>query len=120
MRQANPAKQHQHWFLVAGEVVFTGSEPDVPPFMAHVNTVVSSRDGRLPMIAIGRCQQQIQMQFFKEVGSPDYKVTKVVILNIMPLGVFTNEEFNARPNQMMLKEMVQEPSLVKEIPLGNA
>jgi hypothetical protein len=91
------AGERQSYILVAGEIVFQMNE-DEPPNAIRLNTVVTSRDGRVSVQHIGRAQQALQLQFFKRMGDPNLKVLDVVILAITPLGEFTPEEFNAAPS----------------------
>lgn len=95
-----------HYYMVAGEIVFRTRE-DEPPNALRMNAVVMSKDGRIAVAQIGRAQQALQFQFFKRMNDPSLTVVDVVILALMPLGLFTPEEFNATPQGTELREMPQ-------------
>ena len=109
LTKAREQNKRQHYFLVAGEVMFhlpaKAGQAESEAAVAHVNTVGTTHDGRIPLVAIGRLQQQLQMQLYKEIGEPDLRIVKVCILSIVPLGQFTAEEFNATPDKTRLAEM---------------
>jgi len=94
----------EHYFLIAGNIVFTiGEEPT--PISAACNAVVRSIDGRLGVAHIARAQQALQGQFHKKIGSEiKLTVVDVVITAAIPLGVFTQAEFNKLPEGMVLVE----------------
>jgi hypothetical protein len=46
------------------------------------------------------------MQLKKKLDGLDIKVIDVIILGIMDLGAFTSEEFNARPDNTELRQVL--------------
>lgn len=107
----------QHHFLVTGQIVFSpvpsNNEASDEGEMLHtvnVNCVVMSPDGRLAVAQIARAQQALQMQFFRRIEPGTVQVRDVVILALMPLGIFTSEEFNAMPEGMQLAPANDQPS----------
>lgn len=111
MKHLAEQASRQHYFMVAGEVVFRVGEEETPNMM-RCNAVVMSKDGRIAVPQLAQSQQALQMHFYKRMEGVTVHVLDVVILALMPLGVFTPEEFNARPEGMELREM--------PAPMGNA
>jgi hypothetical protein len=95
----NEDKVPQHWFLVCGEVVFR-TDKEGQPFTAHVNCIMYTRNGKLPVVVLNRIQQQLAQQFHMETNNAGYDIGKLTVLSIMPMGLMTKEEFNAQPKGM--------------------
>lgn len=85
-----------HYFLLAGEIIFTKKD-DLTPYSSRLNTVLISEDSRIPVAMLGRAQQTLQVQFFKDMGDSELTVINVVILAVQHLGQFTNADFHAPP-----------------------
>jgi hypothetical protein len=106
----------QDYFLATGEIVFTTDiidtegnvtmkGEDMPPNAIRCNAVVTSNDGRLSSLHLARTQQTLQAQLFRKMGGINgAKVVDVVILGLIHLGKFTNEEFNKAPEGQVIQE----------------
>ena len=88
-----PTSKTQSYFLVAAEIMFQVKDQEGIN-MLRLNTVVMSQDPRFAVVQIARAQQSAQMQFHQKMENPLLEVLDVIILGIMPLGLFTHEEFN--------------------------
>lgn len=86
----------KHYHMVAGNVVFREKDSEIP-ISILLNTVITSKDGKIPVALIAKAQQSLQMQFHKKMNDPEIVVLDVVIVNLMGLGTFTEEEFHFRP-----------------------
>jgi hypothetical protein len=106
IRDEQKATTQQHYFLVTGELVFRRTEDEVPNAI-RMNAVVTSKDGRLGVAQIGKAQQALQLQFHKRMEDPTIQILDVVIMSLVPLGVFIPEEFHAAPAGTELREMNQ-------------
>lgn len=95
----------EQYNMVAGEVVFKMNEPDAHMNALRLNCVVKTPDSRIAVKELARAQQALQMQFFQRMGTTELTVLDVVILAIMPLGWFTEEEFNATPAGSQIQAM---------------
>jgi hypothetical protein len=117
----NNSSPRLNYFLAAGQIIFHTGEPDSAPAIVTVNCVVMNKTGKFPLVMVGKVQQNLQMEFFRQLGdlAASTTVTNVAITNIMPLGVFTNEEFNARPEGMQLQEIDTNSVLMPQT-MGNA
>lgn len=94
----------QDYFMATGEVVFTVAT-DETPNAARCNAIIQTKDGRLSSLHLAKTQQLLQAQFFRKIGEiADVKVADVVILGIIHLGQFTEEEFNKAPEGMVIQE----------------
>lgn len=98
-----PDPERQEYFMVAGELIFRRKDDETPHVM-KLNTVIMSKDGRIAVAQLGRAQQGLQMEFHRRMQDPELEVIDVVLLNLMRLGQFTPEEFNAAPPGMKLQE----------------
>lgn len=109
----------QDYFLATGEIVFTVGGSEIPN-AARCNSVVVSNDGRVASLQLARTQQLLQTQFFRKIGEiADVKILDVVILGLVHLGQFTNEEFNKAPEGMAIQEQAPVPEPITEV-AGNA
>lgn len=92
---ASAGEERKFYYLIAGEMTFyVGDEPtDVASVKG--NAIVISSDGRFAVPQIGMAQQALQHSFHKRKDSDiDVHIVDVVILAIIPLGLFTSAEFN--------------------------
>lgn len=95
----------QHYFLVAGQVIFHTNEGEHGQIM--LNALVTNDARNFPARLIGRAQQALQMHFFKRMPDPT-KVTvdDVPIYSISHLGIMTEKDFHAAPEGMKLAEKI--------------
>jgi hypothetical protein len=98
------ASAKQMHFLVAGEIVFAAAEGQ-PSNSVLMNALVISQDGRFAVAQISKAQQAMQLQFHKRMNNPTLQILDVIILGLMPLGEFTDAEFNAVPSGMKIEEV---------------
>lgn len=101
-----PDPERQEYILITGEIIFHGKEDPTLNVM-RLNTVVTTKDPRISVAHIGRAQQGLQMEFHRRMQQPELEVKDVIILNIVRLGHFTHEEFNAPPEGMKLQERTE-------------
>ena len=92
----------QHYFLVAGQVVF--HTEDGNPGQVLLNALVTNDSKTFPVRMIGKAQQALQLHFFKKVGDGKATVLDVPILNVSYLGLMTEKEFHATPEGTKLQE----------------
>lgn len=88
----------QHYFLVAGNVVYSapGEKPeDNLMGVLTLNTVVKGEEARFAASKIQQSQHALQMQFHAKMQEPALKIVDVLITNVSHLGEFTDEEFIA-------------------------
>lgn len=103
----SPPKR-QHYWMVAGEIVFRVKDKDGKDIegvnSVRLNTVVIGTEERFPVASIARAQQGLQMNFHRRMQDPMVEVVDAVLLGLMPLGWFTQEEFHARPEGVAVEE----------------
>lgn len=94
-------KKHHH-FMVAGQIVF--SEKDKPEVhVISLNAILTGESTQIPIRAIGKAQQAIQIQFYERMQEPTLVIRDVVILSFMYLGEMTEEEFKKPPEGMTMQ-----------------
>ena len=104
MSALKPVQKKVNYFLLTGEIVFINPADDAPtPYAIRLNTLLTSPDGNITEMLIGRAQQSLQLQFFNG-REPTLQVQDVVILTVAPLGRMTAEEFHKRPEGMVMTE----------------
>lgn len=90
----DPVKHH---YLITGEVIYSiAGEDDVRS--ARANGVLAIETRELPLKAIGKCQEILQMSFhqqFSRENQPPPTIHNVVILGLAHLGQFTRAQFHA-------------------------
>ena len=85
-----------HHFMVAGQVVFSKKdEPQV--HVITLNAILTGESTPIPIRAIGKAQQAVQMQFYERMQDPTLVIRDVVIVSFMYLGDMTEEEFKEPP-----------------------
>lgn len=92
----------QHYFLVAGQVIFHTQDGEHGQIM--LNTLASNSERTFPARMLGRAQQALQMRFFQQVNDPTVTVDDVPIYAISYMGYMSEKEFNAPPQGMKLQE----------------
>lgn len=86
----------QHYFVVAGNVVYSApSEQPEQNLMGvlTLSSILKGTDARFNGAKIQQAQHAMQMQFHAKMQDPSLKVVDVVITNVSHLGEFTDEEF---------------------------
>lgn len=86
----------QHYFLVVGEIVF--SPPKSEEIHAiRMNAIITGGNASIPVRALGKAQQALQVQFYERMQEPTIQVRDVVILGMTYMGYMTKEEFETPP-----------------------
>jgi hypothetical protein len=94
----------KHYHLVAGEVKF-GNTTDETIGSTLLNALLPWDTHDLPLRAIGRAQQALQIQFRNRIqNDPTIQIIDVVIVNFSYLGFMTEEEFNQAPEGTKMQE----------------
>ena len=99
---------YQNYYLVCGELVFRQANSETVNSM-RVNCVLM-KGGNETFLAVRHlalAQQTLQANFHRRMDDTTLEVLDVVIMNIMPLGYFTEEEFNAAPPGTVVREMTK-------------
>jgi len=101
---------HKHYNLVCGELVFRQKDSEVVNSM-RINCILINNnnvgDG-LAVRHLALAQQTLQANFHRRMDDTTLEVLDVVIMNIMPLGYFTEESFNAAPPGTVVREMTKD------------
>ena len=97
--------EQKHHFLIAGNVVFVNKEAGQPGSVP-LNGVLISDTSNLPARSLGKAQQVLQLNFFKNSGvdAKEVQVVDVVLLSLTYLGCFSEAEFNQPPAGMTLQQ----------------
>lgn len=112
------AKKYNH-FLVAGKIVFTTPEIEGEMTDITLNAIITGEGTNIPVRAIGKAQQALQLLFHNRTQDPNVKVLDVVVVNIIHLGRMTKEEFQEPPEGMVLQPMGEFDDLVDYVPEDN-
>lgn len=92
----NDTSQKHHYFLVTGEIVF--SPPKSEEIHAiRMNAIITGSTASIPVRALGKAQQALQVQFYERMQTPEIEVRDVVITNMVYMGYMTKEEFEKPP-----------------------
>ena len=95
-------EEKKHYYLVAGEIVFTDEEEKVNAI--RLNGVTVMKDLEVNTRELGRAQQILQVNFAQRMGEIPYKVHDVVLTSFIYLGKMSQEEFHKTPEGMKLQE----------------
>ena len=90
-----------HYYLTAGEIIIGHkANPDAPVATisnVRLNALVRTQEAGINAPLMGKAQQALQLQFFKnEELSPDMEVVDVVLLSFIYCGYQTEEEFQGK------------------------
>lgn len=90
----NPNKKH--YFLVAGTIHFTAGEAQ-EEFAVTLNGTIFADSPVITARHLGKAQQTLQLNLARQLGDDWAKVAvkNVILLNIVPLGYQSAEEFTA-------------------------
>lgn len=101
----------QHHYLVAGEITFAEQQDDQSFIqnLVKLNCVIYSEKNKIRVQELGKAQQTLQMQFFKQLGNDPKLLARMQITNVCVLGMtycghMSQEEFNAAPEGMKIQE----------------
>lgn len=115
--EANVEPTRQSFYLVAGKIIFAHKDDkEQRPNGVDVNAVVISKDGRFAVPQLAQAQGALQQGFFNRVGGEAVNVLDVTIQNLIPLGWFTNDEFNqALPPSVEVVQTVNANEVIGEL-----
>ena len=95
-----------HYFLIAGEIVFHN---DGGINSVRLNAVATSNQSKIPARGVAVAQQACQHAFTQRMdGLENINILDVVIMSIVYLGEFTQEEFQAPPEGMEMQPVAQD------------
>jgi len=104
--------EREFYFMACGEITILPPSPEgeqAMPVSLRQNAVVTSKDGRIGIAQLARTQQMLQVQLHNKLQANELmNVVDVVILNMIPLGFFSAEEFNKLPEGMKIQERKSE------------
>lgn len=108
---APPADLKQHYHLVVAEIVFKPNDQDSINAV-RINGVIVDEQPQIPQRLLGKAQQIVQLNFHRKIEEESANVTilDVVLMNLIHLGHFTQEEFFKTPEGTKLAEK-KEPTL---------
>ena len=109
--------QKKHHHLIAGTIMFRNKDSnDIGSVV--LNGVLLTDTKEVPIASLGKAQQILQFNFHRNAQNDgSITVLDVIILNIVHLGLFTEEEFKAVPEGTTLQEVkvaLQEAAPVAE------
>lgn len=84
-------EQNHHYYLVTGEVVFTD---DGAIHSTNVNGIIVLEENRIPVSELGKAQQILQLNFFKQMNNESLEIQNVVLSNFSYLGKFSKDDFH--------------------------
>lgn len=87
----------KHYFLIAGNVVYKvdgGAKGSNPMGIITLNGIITSDSPVLGVAALNEAQQVLQHHFRVKTEDNTIEIADVIILNIVPLGLQSENEFN--------------------------
>jgi len=99
---------YQYYHLVCGELVFRKTNSEVVNSMRINCVLINNNEDGLTVRHLALAQQTLQANFHRRMDDTTLEVLDVVIMNIMPLGYFTEESFNAAPPGTVVREMTKD------------
>ena len=87
----------KHYFLVAGNVVYKidgGAKGSNPMGIITLNGIITSDSPVLGIASLNEAQQVLQHHFRVKTEDNTIEIADVIILNIVPLGLQSENEFN--------------------------
>lgn len=100
-----------HYFLITGQIMFKdNSLPEqVSVNAVNTNAVMTSSQSTIPARGIAKAQQASQQAFIQRMdGLENINILDVIIMNIVYLGEFTQEDFQAPPAGVQVQEVVRD------------
>lgn len=109
------ASKRQKYYLVVGELVYIHKDDEnQAPTSIRANAVVMSTTGNFAIPQLAQAQQALQQGFFQRTGAVEQvTILDVVIMDLIPLGEFTKEEFNLPPNVHDVQQL--SPEILDEL-----
>lgn len=96
----------QHYYLVAGEVLFFIGDPKEEGNEAatlKLNTMITCRNPFVTVRELGKAQQALQLQAVQKVGEPNMVFVNVLLLAVNYLGHMRPEEFSPSQDVQMVQ-----------------
>ena len=90
--------------IIAGTIIFI--DPTGAPGSVNVNALLTSSSDVYNLANLNQMHQALANAFgskLDEESAKQVQIVDVVIMNIMPLGVMTDEEFNTAPVEAVEK-----------------
>lgn len=94
---ASETMVQKHYFLLAGNVVYKvdgGAKGSNPMGIITLNGIITSDSPVLGVAALNEAQQVLQHHFRVKTEDNTIEIADVIILNIVPLGLQSENEFN--------------------------
>lgn len=94
---ASETMVQKHYFLVAGNVVYKvdgGAKGSNPMGIITLNGIITSDSPVLGIASLNEAQQVLQHHFRVKTEDNTIEIADVIILNIVPLGFQSENEFN--------------------------
>lgn len=94
---ASETLDQKHYFLIAGNVVYKvdgGAKDTNPMGVITLNGVITSASQTLGVADLNQAQQVLQHHFRVKTEDNTIEIDDVIILNIVPLGFQSENEFN--------------------------
>lgn len=112
-------KTHNYYMVVAQIMYVAPNEQDVPTMGSlPVNCVIWTDEPGIKVVGLQRAQQLALAAFQQKMPNPDaVNIADIVIVNLIPLGCFTEEDFNRPPEGFVVQEKTSDD--LAEV-LGNA
>ena len=100
----------QHYQLLVGEVFVRDTKNDTVQ-SAVLNAVLRDPIKEITVRKLAKAQQALQMQFLKKSGelmqSGHHEIADCIVHNIVYMGEFTEEEFQAAPEGTRASPVLQ-------------
>lgn len=125
-KTAEKAPEKLHFFMCTGQVAFYPGNitegQTIDPAMVQIlvsNTVLFTRDGTIKVRDIANVQQSLQMNVLNRYkdGQEPPAFLDCVLTGIFPLGVMTEEEFEANSPMAAIRQQKAEAQAVQEAEL---
>ena len=94
---ASETMVQKHYFLIAGNVVYKvdgGAKGTNPMGIIPLNGIITSDSPVLGIASLNEAQQVLQHHFRVKTEDNTIEIADVIILNIVPLGFQSENEFN--------------------------
>lgn len=94
---ASETMVQKHYFLIAGNVVYKvdgGAKGSNPMGIITLNGIITSDSPVLGIASLNEAQQVLQHHFRVKTEDNTIEIADVIILNIVPLGFQSENEFN--------------------------
>jgi hypothetical protein len=90
----------QHYYLVAGKVMFFIGDPTQEGNEAatlELNTMITCRNPFVTAKELGKAQQALQLQAVQKINEPNMVFVNVLLISVSYLGHMRPDEFHKEP-----------------------